>query len=68
MTATAAVRLRAEPGGDIAGVTSGDFATTRVAGNDQRPTTQDGRATCFRDAAFTGGSGRHVSIRATPTG
>ncbi|QOV33936.1 methyltransferase domain-containing protein [Streptomyces ferrugineus] len=54
-------RLRAKPGGDAVGVTIGDFATTRVAGEFtlaylvfntiNNLTTQDAQVDCFRNAA-----------------
>ncbi|MER7378934.1 class I SAM-dependent DNA methyltransferase [Streptomyces lanatus] len=54
-------RLRAKPGGDAIGVTIGDFATTRVAGEFTLAylvfntignlTTQDAQVDCFRNAA-----------------
>jgi SAM-dependent methyltransferase len=54
-------RLRAKPGGEAVGVTIGDFATTRVAGEFALAylvfntignlTTQDAQVDCFRNAA-----------------
>ncbi|MEU2491103.1 class I SAM-dependent methyltransferase [Streptomyces sp. NPDC007883] len=61
MSRAMVARLRAKPGGDGVGVTIGDFATTRVAGDFavvylvfntiNNLTTQDAQVACFRNAA-----------------
>jgi SAM-dependent methyltransferase len=61
MSRAMVARLRAKPGGDVVGVTIGDFSTTRVAGTFaivylvfntiNNLTTQDAQVACFRNAA-----------------
>jgi SAM-dependent methyltransferase len=61
LSADAVDRLRAKPGGDLVGVTIGDFATTRVEGafrlvylvfnTIMNLTSQDAQVACFQNAA-----------------
>lgn len=61
MSRSMVARLRGKPGGEAIGVTTGDFATTRVAGTFavaylvfntiNNLTTQDAQVACFRNAA-----------------